>query len=331
MTFPVAAQDEIIKIETELVNLNVVVLDRQGRPVSGLTKEDFEVYEDGKLQEVTHFAADERPLRLVLLFDTSLSMEAVLPQVKREAGALVGRLRSKDEVSVVSFASEVRALSGWVQPEQARMIVARLAPEAHPQPVPATIGRAGYRVGDGNTNLYEALQYVFVNFKAGSGDRIAVIVFSDGVDTAAGRSINHIRRRADEVGQEVRRSAQESWALLYPVRYRTEQVIGDSPEPAWRPARAIRLGSRPADPGRELFSQIAEASGGDVFEWTTQRDLNVAVEGVLSDLRSQYGIAYKPPRSGHRTGFHRIKVRVKRSGMVARTREGYLIASSASR
>jgi VWFA-related protein len=320
-----AQQDEIVRVETELVNLNVVVVDRQGRPVSGLRKEDFEVYEDNKPQEITHFAAEQRPLKLVLLFDTSISMEAVLPQVKQEATALIGRLQPKDEVSIVSFASEVRSLSDWIRPEQANSVIGSLAAEAHPQPVPATVGSVGYRVGDNNTYLYEALQYVLSNFKVDSGDRIAIIVFSDGVDTAAGRSMNRIQKRADEVGKEVRRYAQESWALLYPIRYRTEQAIGDMPKPAWRPIRTISIGPHPTDPGRELFLQIATASGGEVFEWTTQRDLRVAVEGVLSDLRSQYGIAYRPPRLGNRAGFHRVKVRVKHPDMIVRTREGYLL------
>ncbi len=61
----IAAQDAVIRVETELVSLNVVVMDRQGRRVSGLTREDFEVYEDDARQEITHFTATERRLRLV--------------------------------------------------------------------------------------------------------------------------------------------------------------------------------------------------------------------------------------------------------------------------
>src|SRR5258705_13607189 len=80
--FPAAAQD-VIKVESQLVNLNVVVMDRQGRRVTGLVKEDFEVFEDDSRQEITHFLAEERPLRLALVFDVSLSMEAALPTVKQ--------------------------------------------------------------------------------------------------------------------------------------------------------------------------------------------------------------------------------------------------------
>ncbi len=318
----VTAQDEVIKIETSLVNLNVLVLDRQGRRVSGLTREDFELYEDGARQEITHFTADERPLRLVLVFDVSVSMESVLSTVKEEAIALLGSLGSDDELSIVSFASEVRQLSGWLKREQAGNVIRSITPEPHAQPVPASIGRQGYRIGDTNTFLYEAFRYLFDNFRV-DDDKIAIVMFSDGVDTAAGRAMPNINRRADEVGKAVRRQAQESWALVYPIRYKTEQAIGEMPPFARRPfPTPIRIGKPPADPGRELFEQIAASTGGGVLEWTTRHDLIAAVRNALADLRSQYGLAYAPLRKSP-NGFRRIRVRLKRPNLVVRTREGY--------
>lgn len=315
------AQEDRIKIEVELVNLKVVVMDRQGRRVNGLIKDDFAVFEDGAQQQISHFAAEEQALNLVLLFDISISMEEVLPVVKQEALRLLESLRPDDRINIVSFASDVRANTEWVDPQKARALVGALVPEAHPQPVPATPGRPGYNVGDGNTYLYEALRYVFDNYRA-DGDRIAVVMFSDGVDTGAGRSSNRIEKRAEEIGKEVKRQAQESWALVYPIRYKTQQLIGPIPKPAWRPVRSISI-HKPADPGRELFSSIATATGGAVFEWTTRHDLVLAIQQALADLRSHYSIAYKPPRTSQPDSFHRIKVRVKKPDVVVRSREGY--------
>ena len=321
--FPAAAQ-EVIRVQTELVSLNVVVTDREGRRVSGLLKEDFDVFEDDSRQEITHFSADERPLRLVLVFDLSLSMEAVLPTVKQGAFTLLGSLRPDDEVSIVSFASDVRALSGWLKKEQARDIISNLEAEPHPQPQAPTIGRPGWRVGDGNTFLYEAFQYVFDHFKS-EDDRIAIIMFSDGVDTGAGRDVRMIKKRVDGIGKEVMRQAQESWGLVYPIRYKTEQIIGDLPVAASRPFPSIglRIGGPPADPGRGFFAKIVAASGGAIFDWTTRADLLLAVGNVLADLRSQYGVGYRPPLKNE-AGFRRLKVRVKRPNLVVRTREGYI-------
>ena len=319
----VLAQDEVIRVDTALVNLEVVVKDRQGQRVRGLAKEAFEVYEDGARQEITHFVAEERSLRLVLLFDVSISMEAVLPTIKQEAIALVKHLRPDDAINIVSFASQVEKPSGWLSRERATEVIRNIVSEPHAQPVNASIGRPGHRVGDYNTYLYEALRYIFDNFKA-DDDRIAVVMFSDGVDTAAGRGVPNIKRRADEIGKELIQRAQESWALVYPVRFKTEQIIGDLPPAARRPfPSVIRIGSAPDDPGRGLFEKIAAASGGEVFEWTTRQDLMAAVENALEDLRSQYAIAYRQPHMSGGKRFRRVKVRVKRANLVVRTREGY--------
>ena len=295
---------------------------RHGTTSRRAKKGDFEVYEDCDQRKISHFAAEERPLRLVLLFDTSISMEEVLPAVKQEAMRLINNLQVDDRVSILSFASQVRLISAWVDRDQAVDEVRKITSEAHPSPLPPTIWRRGYNVGDGNTYLYEAFQYVFNHLRADS-DYVAVVMFSDGVDTGAGRDIGRIKKRSNEIGKKVKRQAEESWAIVYPIRYQTRQFIGALPEPARRPIGAIRLGRGPVDPGRELFSKIAAASGGEVFEWTTQQDLMVVIENALADLRSQYGVAYKPSRTGDRSRFHHIKVRVKRPGMIVRTREGY--------
>jgi VWFA-related protein len=248
-------------------------------------------------------------------------MEEALPLVKQEAVHLLQNLRPDDRVNIVSFASDVRANNPWVTPTQAEALVRALAPDAPPQPVPATIGNPGYNIGDGNTYLYEALRYVLDKYKAGD-DRIAVVVFSDGVDTGAGRDRNKIERRAEEVGKEVKRRAQESWALIYPVRYKTQHFAGQLPKPAWRPLGHISI-HKPSDPGRELLADIANTSGGMIFDWTAQQDLVVALQQVLKDLRSRYSLAYKPPRTGATDSFHRIKVRVKKPGVIVRTGDGY--------
>jgi VWFA-related protein len=319
-----AQQPPVVKIDTELVNLNVVVTDRQGQRVRGLVMDDFEVSEDGVKQEISHFVADERPLKLVLLFDISISMEEILPTVKQTAIRFVEGLSVDDRLSVVSFASEVRLHTNWADRWKSIEAIKALAPEPHPQPIPPAPGRNGYNIGDHNTFLYEAFQYVF-DLLRNNRERIAVIMFSDGIDTGAGRHLGKIRKRGEEIGQETKRQAEESWSLVYPIRYKTKQVIGYFPEPATRSPAIIKIGRQPKIPGSELFSEIAAASGGSVFEFAGSDDLAHAVREVIADLRSQYGIAYSPPESNQRKGFHRVKVRVKKTGLIARTRDGYLI------
>ncbi len=321
--FPAAAQD-VIKVQTELVNLNVVVRDRDGRRVSGLLKDDFEVFEDGARQEITHFRAEEVPLRLVLVFDLSLSMEAVLPTVKQGAYTLLGSLHPDDQVSVVAFATDLQQLSGWIKKEQAKDIIEKLEAEPHPQPVTPTIFHSGYRVGDANTFLWETFQHCFTHFE-GTDDRVAIIMFTDGVDTGAGRDVRAMKKRVDDLGKEAMQLAQESWGLVYPIRYKTEQIIGDLPPAAPRifPTPAIQIGHAPADPRKGVFEKITAAGGGEIFDWTTRADLLVAVGNVLEDLRSQYSLGYRPPQTDE-PGLRHLKVRVKRPNVAVRTREGYI-------
>src|SRR5262249_47411270 len=157
---------------TELVNLNVVVTDRRGQRVRGLGKDDFEIYEDGVKQEISHFAAEERSLKLALLFDTSISMEETLPTVKQAAIKFVGDLSADDKLSVVSFASKVSLCANWAEREKAIEAIRALAPEPHPDPVRPAPGRNGYNIGDNNTYLYEAFQYVF-DMLRDNRDRVA--------------------------------------------------------------------------------------------------------------------------------------------------------------
>src|SRR5262245_10765643 len=89
----VAQRDEgKIKTETDPINIDVVVKDGAGKQPPELKKEDFEIYEDGALQEIAHFTPAPHPLRLILLFDTSVSMGAISPAIKDEAIKLVESL-----------------------------------------------------------------------------------------------------------------------------------------------------------------------------------------------------------------------------------------------
>ena len=318
--FPTAAQD-VIKVQTELVNLNVVVRDHEGRRVSGLLKQDFEVFEDGVRQEVTHFRAEEVPLRLVLVFDLSLSMEAVLPTVKQGAYTLLGSLHPDDQVSVVAFATDLQQLSGWIKKEQAKDIIEKLQAEPHLQPTSNIFG-PGYRIGDSNTFLWETFQHCFTHFED-SDDRVAIIMFTDGVDTGAGRDVRAMKQRVDDEGQEAMRLAQESWGLVYPIRYKTEQIIGYSSPAMPRIFPGIQIGHAPADPRKGVFEKITAAGGGEIFDWTTRADLLLAVGNVLEDLRSQYSLGYRPPQKDE-AGLRHLKVRVKRPNLAVRTREGYI-------
>src|SRR5499426_547942 len=133
---PGGAQDEgKVKTKTELINVAVVVKDADGKRISDLKKEDFEIYEDGVLQEITDFKPAPHPLRLVLLFDTSVSMGAIFPAVKDETVKLVESLNQLDEMMIGAFDANLQWSAGWGAKALATTEILALNSTSNPQPI----------------------------------------------------------------------------------------------------------------------------------------------------------------------------------------------------
>lgn len=192
MQTDVVADDEVVEIDTNLVTIPVSVFDRDGRFVSGLVKEDFQIEENGAAQQTAFFAAVETPYTVALVLDTSLSAKFKIDEIQTGAFQFVLGLRPQDKVIVVSFNEQVQFLS---EPTNDR--------ETLRQAIRKT------RFG-GGTSLYEAVQQTFGRLKKIAG-RKAVVLFTDGVDTTS--------RAASDADNLV--EAQEFDALVYPIYYDT--------------------------------------------------------------------------------------------------------------
>ena len=314
----VAQQDEVkIKIDTELINLDVIVTDGAGKRVHDLKKEDFEIYEDGVLQEVTHFKATRRPLRLILLFDMSTSMGAVIPTIKDEAVKLVESLNQLDEMMVVSFGMDAQWLTDWGGKALTTNAILDLKSASVPynlpeRPFPLPPGRRG-GLADVNTNLYGAMHALFERFGGRSGNEVALL-FSDGVDKV---DRNLAKQRPVNDSKQVIQEAQESWTQVYGACFKTER------QKSWN---VLTIGRDGYGSNCKFLAELAGATGGQSFEFESQPDLAQVLKKTLDELRSQYTLAYYPSSKGNRAGFHKIKVVVKKSDVTARARDGYLIS-----
>src|SRR5215475_9946930 len=134
---PGDAQDEgKVKIKTELINVAVGVKDADGKRIPDLKKEDFEIYEDGVLQEIALFKPAPHPLRLVLLFDTSVSMGAILHAIRDEAVNLVERLDQLDEIMIGAFDADLRWNTDWGGKALATSEILALKSTSNTQPAP---------------------------------------------------------------------------------------------------------------------------------------------------------------------------------------------------
>ena len=197
LLLPVASSaqedEEVVKVETNLVSMPVVVTTRGGEYVADMRQEEFSVFEDGAAQQVAFFATITQPFHVVFLLDTSGSTEEKIGFIRRSAIAFVAELQRADRVRVISFDDEVRVLNAEFTSDQAEV---RRAIDS-------------IRPGKG-TRLYDAMQLTFNLLKPVRG-RKAVVIFTDGVD---------YRSHEYNYGNNIR-ALEESDVIVYPIRYET--------------------------------------------------------------------------------------------------------------
>jgi VWFA-related protein len=325
-------EDEVIKVETNLVTMPVSVLDRDGRFISGLQQRDFQIFENGVQQKVEYFQSVEQPFTVILLIDVSPSTQFQIDEIQDAAIAFVNQLRRDDKVQVISFDERVHILSP-VTSDRRVLRDAILQTE----------------FGDG-TSLYEAVDYVVQRQLKQIQGRKAVVLFTDGVDTTS--------RRANY--QTTINEAEESEALIYPIRYDTQADMnggwgggGGYPQPYPRRRRQgggwddifgtilgggnIRIGrgggggragssSAEYETGRRYLEDLARNSGGRSFE--ARNDLNAAFSGIAEELRRQYSIGYYPETVGKVGERKQIRVRVMRPNLVVRAKTSYIVGAN---
>jgi Ca-activated chloride channel family protein len=326
--------DEVIKVETNLVTMPVSVLDRNGRFISGLRQEDFQIFENNAQQKIEYFASVEQPFTVVLLLDVSPSTAYQIDEIHDAAISFVNQLRREDKVVVIAFDERVRVLSPVTND---RNVLRNAIMQA--------------QFGDG-TSLYEAVDYTINRQLRGIEGRKAIVMFTDGVDTTS--------RRAGY--QSTVRQAEELDAMIYPIRYDTYSSMADQsggyPYPRQRrrsggtfgdilggilnggvvvggggyPGGGGSAGSSRADyeEGRRYLNDLAANSGGRTFEATTTSNLDAAFAGIAEELRRQYSVGYYPENVGQKGERRQIRVRVKRPNLVVRAKNSYIVGETSN-
>lgn len=332
---PAEDDGDVIRVETNLVTFPVSVLDRDGRFISGLRKEDFRIFEDGTEQQIQHFQPVESPFTVLLLLDVSPSTRFKIQEIQDAATAFVDQLRAEDRVMVIAFDEDVRVLC---------------PPTNHRWRLYSAIREVEF--GDG-TSLYHAVDRVVGNELKKIQGRKAVVLFTDGVDTTS-RGSNY---------QGSLRNVEEADALFYPIRYDTLEDMGGYSNGriptgggGYPPRRggggtagAIAAiigimiagaiagsggasypgssgGSRSEyETGKRYLEDLARVSGGRKFESGT--DLNLAFTGIAEELRRQYSIGYYPENMGREGDRKQIRVRVMRPNLVVRAKTSYVVGS----
>lgn len=207
-------ETEVVRVDTNLVTVPVIVSTRGGTYVADMRQEEFSIFEDGVKQDVTFFATVTEPFHVVLMIDTSASTEEKLYQIERAANAFVAQLQQDDRVKLISFDDRVRDFGEFTND---RALLSGMIGQLRP--------------GKG-TKLYDAMDLALKALDRIKG-RKAIVIFTDGVDWHSDR-INH---------EDNFRAIEESGIIIYPIRYDTREETERLARAQARSGQQVDLGT----------------------------------------------------------------------------------------
>jgi len=284
----------VFRAETEAVLVTATVVNRDGRAVTDLRREELRVFEDGAPQEIAQFHTDaEAPLSAVVVVDTSGSMVDKLEDVEDALRHFVDLLRPMDEVAMVRFNNVVEVVA---TAEEGRDRIGR------------HIGRL---FASGGTALYDAVIEGLEHARRGRHRKKALVVITDGNDTSS-------RRHEDDAIAAVRRSE----VLVYALG------IGHGERGSFgHDLFGGRLGRQDEVDIRTL-RRLAEPTGGRAYELENAHRggvdlIDKAVVEIAQELRVQYTIGYYPTNTRKDGKFRRLAIETTRPGLTVRARSGY--------
>lgn len=327
----------VIKQDVRVVHVLASVKDKNGRPVSGLTADDFVLQEDGRPQKITNFScSDTLPLSLGLLVDTSRSQRRLIEQEKTASRQFFGQVLrpGTDQAGLLRFDFEAALMKGLthsVPDLEAALQRVRLAEE-----------RLHLPPDSGGTVLYDAVYLAASEVLAAPSGQKAMVVISDGVDFGSMVSLT------DAVS-----AAQRAETAVYCIRYADPEAYqrqdrgghgggrgtggvsigipfpipipgGPSGGPSGRPGGGPggRPGQEPAD-GKRVLQQLADETGGAAFDISDGKDLEGIYRQIGEELRNRYVIGYTPDTESTDGGFRQIHLETKQKGLTVRCRAGY--------
>jgi Ca-activated chloride channel homolog len=307
--FPQGADDDdVVRVSTTLVTVPVSVMDRQGRFIPDLRREDFRISEDGVEQEVAFFETADKPFTVALVLDVSDSARFKLAEIQEAAVAFLEQLRPADRVLVIAFNRDVSVMT------EATADRARAA---------AAIRRT--RTG-GGTSLYDAVAEATARRLRGVSGRKAVVLFTDGVDTSSRRAGFESTLHATE----------ELDALVYTIQYKTGGDVAGGRTGVQNPLGG-QLVTAKGEPLEAAYKRagvylrlLADGSGGRSFSAGSPGLLAEAFGRIAEDLRRQYSLGYYPKNRSAEGKRRRLKVRVGVPDVAVRARGGYVYGAGAT-
>ncbi len=301
-------EDEVLSIESRLVNLNVRVLDENLNGTRGLNlkREDFQVFENGIKQEISFFSTADTPFDLVLLLDLSGSTLEKQGLIADSAKRFIELARPKDRIAIISFTDRAKIISEFSSDKQE--LFAKL--EA---------------IDDyGSSKVWDALDFTYKKILAKSekGRRSAVVFMTDGVDntlmqdigrSGSGGSFYNSLQPSKITFTELLETVRKNDANVFSIYLDTEllytsRLINDK---SYRQAR-------------RSLQMIAEESGGQFYRAGQIEALNGIYKNIINDLSEVYSLGYEPSDAKNDGTWRELKIKIKeKPGLTVKSKKGY--------
>ncbi len=343
-----AASDAQFSTDVKVVTVLATVHDKQGKIVSNLTKDDFDLSDEGRPQTIRYFSREtDLPLTLGLLVDTSLSQRLVLNEERDASRRFVEKVlrEDRDQTFLIHFDHDTELLqdltSSRAKLERALDQV-EIAQEDRPQ-MRRGGGGGGYPGGGGGypgggypgggrggyprnggrqagTTLYDAIYLASNELMRKRQGRKALIVLTDGVDNGSKTSL-----------PEAIESAQRSDTLVYSILFTGEEQAQQPFGGFGGGGRGRHGGGYPRQQeqrpdGKKVLEQISGDTGGGFFAVSKKLSIDQIYDRIEEELRNQYSLGFSPEKADS-VGFRKITLTVKQKGLVVQTREGYYSGS----
>lgn len=287
-----------IGVAVDQVFLSVNARSVSGGFVKDLTRDDFRVFEDGRLQRIVNFYSQQVPVKVVLLIDASGSTRHNQTEIRQAALEFAENLEPEDQVAVITFNYQPRLILNWTN-DQSKI---QLALESI--------------YAKGNTVLNDALYVTFDDLLRGADGKSAVILLTDGIDTGSMVSFDEsvdLALRSESMVYVVSK-LEEYWANAI---YQRQQI---------RSRVAIMPRELTDDYILEMkrsLSRLANLTGGKVLDTKAFNSLTDVYAQVAEELKNQYYLSYIPTNPTQDGTWRNINVEVGRGGIVVRSRQGY--------
>lgn len=304
------SDDEIIKVDSSIVRLNVGVADSKGRPITSLNRENFTLYEDGVKQDISRFEPTAAPFSVVMLLDMSGSTLGFREVIRQSASRFIDALAPDDRVAVVEFYDKVNLRNDFTNDRR------------------TIINSINVANGRGKTQFYKALDFALAKLAKEGKRRKAIIVLTDGVDSTVR---DHDREflgkfKESEFAAAVKpensselnsvlNSADAQGVTLYPLGLPT----GDPSKLADPTPMQVALFSV----ARTRLQILADRTGGTFNAINRLEEMGKLYAGVAAELRTLYTVEYQPTNTKRDGKWREIKIEVNHPELISKTRQGY--------